>query len=128
MTEFSISVAAQAVGSESCTVVSVAGEADVTTRQLGEVLTEETARKPRLLLVEMGALQFIDSSALQMIIQAYQRMERDGGVLAVVHPTSAVDRVIRLTGIDQLISVYDSTEQAIAAFVQNRSRAATPEG
>jgi anti-sigma B factor antagonist len=122
MTEFSISVAAQAAGSESCTVVTVAGEADVTTRQLGDVLTEEAARKPRLLLVEMSALQFIDSSALRMIIQAHRRMARNGGVLAVVHPTSPVGRVMRLTGVDQLITVYDSTEEATEAVRQRNSQ------
>jgi anti-anti-sigma factor len=122
MTEFSVSVTAQAADSESCTVVTVAGEADVTTRQLADVLTEETARKPLLLLVEMGALEFIDSSALRVIIQAYRRMDRDGGLLALVRPTSAVRRVLRLTGIDQMITAYDSTEKAVEAFCERNSQ------
>ena len=68
MTEVSISVAAQPAGNGSCTVVSVAGEADVTTPQLGDVLAEEAARKPPLLLVEMSGLTGIDQSSLAAVV------------------------------------------------------------
>jgi anti-sigma B factor antagonist len=122
MTQLSISVRAQPAGNGSCTVVSVAGEADITTGQLGDVLTEEAARKPRLLLVEMTALQFLDSSALRMIMQAHQRLqEEDGGVLALVHPVQPVARVLQLTGIDQMITVYDNVDEAIESFCQRQS-------
>jgi anti-anti-sigma factor len=118
MTEFSISVAAQAAGDSSCTVVTVAGEADVTTRQLGEVLAAEAARQPRLLLIDLTALRFIDSAALNMIVRAYLRLHRDGGTMALIRPTTAVSRVLELTGIDQKIAVYDTADQAIEASYQ----------
>jgi anti-sigma B factor antagonist len=118
MTELSISVTAQAAGDRSCTVVSVDGEADVTTHRLGDVLAGETARKPRLLLLDLTALRFIDSSALHMVVQAYERLRREGGVLALVHPTRMVSRVLHLTAIDQMITVYDSVDEAVEAFRQ----------
>jgi len=37
-------------------VVRLAGEADITTRALAEVLGAETAKKPRLLLVDVSGL------------------------------------------------------------------------
>lgn len=121
MTELSISVTAQPAGNDYCTIVSVAGEADVTTGQLGDVLTEEVDGKPRLLLIEMAALQFLDSSALRTITQAHQRLQRDGGLLALVHPVGAVARVLQLTGLDQMMSVYDNVDEAIEAFSQRES-------
>jgi anti-sigma B factor antagonist len=99
----------------------VAGEADVTTLQLGDVLAEEAARKPPFLLVEMSGLQFMDSSALRMIMQAHQRLRRDGGVLALVHPVHAVSRVLQLTGVDQMITVYENVDKAIESFCQRQS-------
>jgi anti-sigma B factor antagonist len=118
MSGLSISVTAQVAGDGSCTVVTVAGEADVTTRELGEVLAAEAATEPRLLLIDMTELRFIDSAALNMIVRAYQRLHRDGGVMALVHPGGAVRRVLELTGIDQRITVYENADQAIEAFCQ----------
>ncbi len=121
MTELSISVTAQPAGNGYCTIVSVTGEADVTTSQLGDVLAEEVASKPSILLIEMAALQFMDSSALRTITQAHQRLQRDGGVLALVHPVGAVARVLQLTRLDQMMTVYDNVDEAIEAFSQRES-------
>jgi anti-sigma B factor antagonist len=115
VTELSIAVTVPAAEDGACTVVHLAGEADITSHSLRDVLAAETAKRPRLLLVEMGALRFIDSAALEMIINAHHRVQRDGGTAALVHPDSAVARVLELTGVDQMIPVYGSVDEAIAA-------------
>jgi anti-sigma B factor antagonist len=115
VSELSISVTVPQLGDGPCTVIQVVGEADLTTGSLREVLTAEAAKKPSLLLVDLRALQFIDSGALRMITIAYQQLRRDGGTLALVHPASVVARVLQVMGIDQLIPVYDSVDEAIAA-------------
>lgn len=114
MTGLSIAVSAPAGGDAPCTVVHLAGEADITSHSLSGVLAAEAAKRPHLLLVEMGALRFIDSAAIRMIINAHQRVQQDGGTLALIHPDSAVARVLELTGVDQIIPVYGSVDEAIA--------------
>jgi anti-sigma B factor antagonist len=114
MSELSLSVTVQEFGDGSCTVVHVAGEADLTTTSLSDVLTAEAAKKPDLLLVDLSALQFIDSTALRMIITAHLRVQRNGGTLALVHPAPVIARVVQLMGVDQLMPVYDSVDEAIA--------------
>jgi anti-sigma B factor antagonist len=115
MSELVISVTVPDSGAGACTVVRVAGEADLTTTSLSEVLTAEAEKKPGLLLIDLSALRFLDSTALRMIIAAHLRVQRDGGRLALVHPAPPVARVVQLMGVDQLMPVYDSVDQAIAA-------------
>ena len=67
VTELSVSVSVEDREGGSRTVVRLAGEADVTTPALAEVLDAEAAKKPRLLLVEVSGLTFIDSAALHQI-------------------------------------------------------------
>jgi anti-anti-sigma factor len=98
-----------------CNVVRLSGEADVTTTELRDALAAEAARGPRLLLVEMTALTFIDSGATQMIIGAHHVMARDGATLALVRPGPAVSRVLDLLGVTRLIPVYASVSEAIAS-------------
>jgi anti-sigma B factor antagonist len=112
--ELSISVTVTDLGDGSCTVVRVAGEADLTTRSLGDVLTAEASKRPGLLLVDLSALRFIDSGAIRMVLFASRQVRQEGGTLALINPSPAVARVVQIMGIDQLIPVHDSLDEATA--------------
>ena len=94
-------------------MVRLVGEADVTTRVLTEVLDAEAAKKPRLLLVDVSGLAFIDSAALHQIVRAHRRLRADGCVLALVSPSPGVARVLQLSALDQVIPVHASVEEAV---------------
>jgi anti-sigma B factor antagonist len=110
--ELSVSVSTGDGASGSRTVVRLVGEADVTTRELGEVLRAEAAKKPRVLLVDVSGLTFIDSSALHEIVRAHRQLRANGCELALISPGPAVARVLQLTGLDQVIPVHSSVEEA----------------
>ena len=110
MTELSVSVDDHEAGSP--IVVRLVGEADVTTQALAEVLAAEAAKKPRLLLVDVSELAFIDSAALHEFVRAHRRLRGDGCQLALVGPTGAVARIIQLPALDQVFPVYGSLEEA----------------
>ena len=91
---FSVSVTAHA----GTPVVALAGEADVTARAaLGDVLAAEAARRPRLLVVDLSALRFIDSAALHVILQAHKDLRAAGCALALAGASGGVARVLELT-------------------------------
>jgi anti-sigma B factor antagonist len=114
VTELSVSVRTIDGEGGPGTVVRLAGEADVTTRMLGEVLSAEAAKKPRFLLVDMSGLVFIDSAALHEIVLAHRRLRADGCRLALISPGPAVARVLQLSALDQVIPVHGSVEEAAA--------------
>ena len=94
------------------TMVRLAGEADATTRALPEALAAEAAKRPRLLLIEMSGLTFIDSSALSAILRTHRELHGTECVLALVSPSAAVARVLQLVGADQVIPIYASADEA----------------
>ena len=104
----SVSVEERADGTR--TVVRLVGEADVTTRALAEVLGAEVAKKPRLLLLDVSGLTFIDSAALHEIVRAHRKLRADGCVLALVRPSPPVARILELSAIDQVIAVHAGPE------------------
>jgi anti-sigma B factor antagonist len=100
---------------EPYTVVTLAGEADVTNSDaLRAVLEAEVARQPRTLIIDLGSLRFMDSSALHVILRANRMMDRQGGVLALAAPRDPVAKMLRLTAADQLIPVYPTVDEATA--------------
>ena len=109
VTELAVSVSVEGRDGDSRTVVRLVGEADVTTGALAEVLGAEAAKMPRLLLVDISGLTFIDSAALNQILQAHRKLRAGGGRLELASPQPVVARILQLSAIDQIIPVRAST-------------------
>lgn len=96
-------------------VVRLAGEVDVTTRGLEVVLGVLAAKRPRLLLVDVSALAFIDCAALGVVLRARRELGAAGCELALAGPSGEVARLLDLTGAGQVTQVYASADEAAAA-------------
>ena len=112
MTDLSVSVTVHDGKDGPCTVIQLAGEADVSTRAMAEVFDAEVARRPRLLVVDLAGLSFIDSSALAVIMRTHRALREDGGQLALVSPSPAVARILQLIDIAHTIPVYSNLKEA----------------
>jgi anti-anti-sigma factor len=101
-------------GGDAYTVVALAGESDVYTYdQLRSALEAEATRGVPLLIVDLSALEFMDSSGVQVLLDIRVMMNDRGGKLALAGPQNTVARVLNLVGADQLIPVYPSVEEAV---------------
>jgi len=115
VTPLTASVTTDDSGPQPYTLVELAGEADVTDiKTLQAVLEAETGKRPGLLIIEMSALRYMDSAALQEILRAHVALQADGGRLALVSPHDTVARVLAMTEVDQVVPVYASVADATA--------------
>ena len=106
MSLLEISVAA----GESGPVVTLSGEADVTTvAELSEALTAQLAVGARHLTVDLSGLRFADSAVIRELVMADRRLKDRGGGLELANPRPAVARALSLLGVDQVIEVRDGT-------------------
>ena len=97
------------------TVVVLTGEVDATnSEELYNILESVVLQRPRLLIVDLSDLSFMDSTGLRMLLRATRELDQQGGVLSLAAPQASVARVLQLTRADQLIPVYDSVADAIA--------------
>ena len=71
-------------------------------------------RPAMLLVIDCTALEFCDSSGIGGLISIYQRLSAHGGALRLAAVPDSVARVFRLTGLDQVISVYGTAQDALA--------------
>jgi anti-anti-sigma factor len=85
-------------------VVTLAGEIDLDTVPiLAAVLDNVTP--DRHVVVDCAAVQFIDSTGLQLIISQLQRMTQAGGSLRLRHTSFPVRNVVEITGLIQLFEI-----------------------
>lgn len=91
----------------------VAGPVDVvTTPALGEAL-EPYRGDGRWLILDLRAVDYIESPGLRLIMALRDELEASGGqVCLVVQPESRVERTLRLIGLEQLCPVFATVRQA----------------
>jgi anti-anti-sigma factor len=100
-------------GHPSYTLIELAGEADVTSSDaLDDLLRAEARKRPRLLILDLSLLRFLDSSALQAIIRANRGLRANDGSLVLVNPRDAVARILEMTEVDRIMPVCATVEEA----------------
>ena len=84
--------------------VALAGDCDLAVRdQLSEVLLTAVHRSGTV-LVDLAAVEFLDSSGLHSLVAAHRAAVERGGRLYVENPTGSVAAVLDLTGVAGLLS------------------------
>ena len=96
-------------------VVSLAGELDLyNAEEVRNALLEAGAGKPSVLVVDLGEVRFIDSTALGVLIEARSRMaDRQGFRLAA--PGVETRRALEVSGLDRHFLVHDTVPEALEA-------------
>jgi anti-anti-sigma factor len=88
-------------GSE--TTVTLCGELDVSTiAMVSAVLEDECVRKPSRIVLDLTAVDFVDSSALHAFVVANKQIEGHGGSLHITGVSDVIRRTFEIVQLDQL--------------------------
>ena len=69
----------------------------------------------RALVIDLGAVSLIDGTGLGVIVLAARRL--GFGALVVVLPYRGLTRIFRICGLDRLLEIYETREQALRALL-----------
>jgi anti-sigma B factor antagonist len=96
-------------------IVSLAGELDLyNAEEVRSALLEACAAEPEVLIVDLGEVRFIDSTALGVLIEARSRMaDRKGFRLAA--PGLETRRALEVSGLDRHFLVHETVPEALEA-------------
>src|SRR3954468_21520836 len=96
-------------------VLSLAGELDLYhAEEVRGALLEACAGQPKVLVVALSEVTFVDSTALGVLIEARSRMaDRSGFRLAA--PGLEARRALEVSGLDRHFLVHNTVEEALEA-------------
>ncbi|WP_435204133.1 STAS domain-containing protein [Micromonospora sp. bgisy143] len=95
------------------TVVEVAGELDMsTTSRLRDGLLEVVASGARVVVVDLTAVRFMDSSGLGALVVAYKELRARDGWLGLAGVQPPVRKVLSVTSVDRVIESFDTVQDA----------------
>jgi anti-sigma B factor antagonist len=95
-------------------VVDVGGELDLyTASSFRETVLEASGETdPPKVIVDFRSLGFIDSSGLGAIVACLKHLRERGGDLALAAPVdSGLRRLLDLTGLDRVLTLYATTDE-----------------
>jgi anti-sigma B factor antagonist len=81
--------------------VSLTGELDLSNVLHAEEEIRRVEERKSLLVLDLSALRFIDSTGLRLIVSAHQRARLHGRALKIVQGGAAVRRLFRLSGLER---------------------------
>jgi len=100
-------------------VIAIRGELDLhTAPQLEDRLEQIDAN---LLLLDLSACEFIDSTGIGLIVRTWQRLGGDpdgdrGSRVALCGPGDQVRRLLEITGLESSLRTYAERDEALAAL------------
>jgi anti-sigma B factor antagonist len=98
-------------------ILRVGGEVDLATSpQLHAKLVDLVeVGEAGSVVVDLTPVAFMDSTGLGVLLAAHKRARANGGRVLLVCPGGPVLRVLRLTGMDKVITIHGSLAEAVAA-------------
>ncbi|MEU8849815.1 STAS domain-containing protein [Streptomyces sp. NPDC048564] len=109
------SVSTIAVGH--CLIARVSGEMDYATEPvLTPQLKNLIARGGRFIVLDLSGVSFCDSAGLNVLIGGWKQADASGVVLLLACVPESLQRVLRMTGVDQVLRVYETVTDAQAVF------------
>jgi len=96
-------------------IVRLIGEIDVgCAPRVYSLMWQTTGRGKRALVVDLAALEFMDSSGLQILLRLREKLRVEGKKILLISPAPQIQKLFRLTGFDKLFPVFASASQALS--------------
>ena len=98
-----------------CLVVTIRGDLDIiTSPQLDECLTAAEAAHTRIIL-DLADVDFLDTSALAVIIGHWKKAAAAGGTLALAGARYRYTKTLWITGLADKLTMYETADEGVLA-------------
>ena len=78
-------------------------------------------KRPIRLVVDMSAVELMDSSGLGLIMGRYALMKEIGGQISVLDPSPRVEKIMSLAGMERIIKIEYSSPREMSGAAQGAS-------
>jgi len=98
------------------TIVAVGGEIDVyTAPKLRDRITGLVADGVYKIVIDMEAVEFLDSTGLGVLVGGLKKVRAHDGSLELICTQDRLLKIFRITGLAKVFVIHDSADGALAA-------------
>jgi anti-sigma B factor antagonist len=97
-------------------VIALEGEVDIySAPQFKEALLAGIEDGATTIIVDLGRVTFIDSTALGVLVSGAKRVRPKNGRLDIVCTDENITRIFEITGLDRIFGIYRTRDEALRA-------------
>jgi len=97
-------------------VLPLDGEIDLqVSPNVAKTLNRMIQKKPKQLVVDLGRVTYLDSSALAVLIEGMQNVEAYGGKFAIAGLHEDVRTIFEIANLNQVFQIFPDVDAALAA-------------
>ena len=99
------------------TIIKVTGSVDaLTAADLSKVLTTQITDGRTHLVVDLTGVEFMSSAGLRSLLGAVKEARSNGGDLRIISTNPGVDKVLKMSGFNNIAKVFPSQAEAVSSF------------
>lgn len=107
------SVASESMGDRTI-AIAIAGEVDLyTAPRFKEELVRAVDSGAALVLIDLTATTFIDSTTLGVLVGGLRRLRPNGGELVLIIVDRNIRKIFEITGLDRVFPIYETRAEAL---------------
>ena len=92
------------------------GEIDLhVSPEVAEQLRTLVAEKPKVLVVDLAKVTYLDSSGLAVFIEGMQSVQEYGGKFRLANVQESVRHIFEIARLDQVFAIFPDVDSALAA-------------
>ncbi|MGK7941564.1 MAG: STAS domain-containing protein [Crocosphaera sp.] len=98
--------------------VTLVGRMDLKgTNEIEMIFNAQVNTSTNPVLINMAGVEFLASIGIRLLLSGGRALSRRGTKMAILNPQPLVEDVFKTAGIDQLIEIYHSYDQASQALL-----------
>ncbi|HVU11703.1 MAG TPA: STAS domain-containing protein [Phototrophicaceae bacterium] len=99
------------------TLIEVVGRIDsMNANELGETLSEEIERGGRQIVLDLAQVTYMSSAGLRELVAAYRKLQDASGDLRLAQPSSRVQDVLEMSGLDTIFQIFPTQVDAVGSY------------
>jgi anti-sigma B factor antagonist len=97
-------------------VLPLEGEIDLhVSSEVAESLRTMIAKRPKLVVIDLTKVTYLDSSGLAVLIEGMQKVQEHGGKFALAGVQESVQHIFEIARLDQVFQIFPTVDEALAA-------------
>ena len=92
---------------------------------LHDIIREQAAQGHKNILLNLGNVNYVDSSGLGELVSCMTSLRNQGGQLRICNVTARVDDLLKITHLDKVLNFEKDEAAALEAFERDQSKGAS---
>ena len=102
---------------EQVTLIEVIGRIDsMNATELGATLNDQIAQGSKQIVLDLSQVSYMSSAGLRELVAAYRKVQGETGDLRLAQPSSRVQDVLEMSGLDTIFQIFPTPNAAVGSY------------